>query len=63
MATAVTNLKHERIPIADADGSKLIALLDGTRDRQALLEEMQDEERLQASLDRLRDLALLTKRP
>jgi SAM-dependent methyltransferase len=63
-AAAVTNLKHERIPIADADGGRLIALLDGTRDRQALLEEMDDDEaRLQASLDRLRDLALLTRRP
>src|SRR4051794_27924019 len=62
-ATGVTNLKHERIPIADADGGRLIALLDGTRDRAALLKEMPDEERLQASLNRLRDLALLTKRP
>jgi SAM-dependent methyltransferase/methyltransferase-like protein len=61
--TAVTNLKHERIPIADADGGRLIALLDGTRDRAALLREMPDSERLQASLDRLKDLALLTKRP
>jgi SAM-dependent methyltransferase/methyltransferase-like protein len=60
---AVTNLKHERIPIADADGSRLIALLDGTRTRDQLLEVMQDEDRLQASLERLRDLALLTTRP
>jgi SAM-dependent methyltransferase len=62
-AAAVTNLKHERIPIADADGSRLIALLDGTRDRLQLLGEMDDEDRLQASLERLKDLALLTKRP
>lgn len=59
-STAVTNLKHERIPIADADGSKLIALLDGTNDRTALLAQMQDEERLDASLARLADLALLS---
>ena len=57
----VTNLKHERIPIADDDGRKLIALLDGTNDRAALLEAMQDEKRLNASLARLTDLALLQR--
>jgi hypothetical protein len=63
-AIAVTNLKHERIPIADADGSRLIALLDGTRGRDELLGEMEeDEPRLRASLDRLKDLGLLTTRP
>jgi len=62
-ATAVTNLKHERIPLADEDGRTLIALLDGTREKQALKEALPDDDRLDASLERLRDLALLTKRP
>jgi hypothetical protein len=59
----VTSLKHERIPIADDDGRRLIALLDGTNDRAALDAIMLDEERLTASLARLADLALLTRRP
>jgi SAM-dependent methyltransferase len=56
-----TSLKHERVPIADDEGRKLIALLDGTRDRTALLEAMEDQERLDASLARLADLALLER--
>ena len=57
----VTSLKHERIPVADDMGRKLIALLDGTRDRTTLLEAMKDEKRLNASLNRLADLALLER--
>ena len=59
----VTNLKHERIPVADDDGRRLIALLDGTRDHAALATAMGDAERLRVSLDRLAGLALLTTRP
>ena len=56
---AVTNLKHERVPIADDDGRRLITLLDGTRDRAALRAAMPDDDRLEASLGRLAELALL----
>jgi SAM-dependent methyltransferase len=58
----VTSLKHERVPIADHDGRRLIELLDGTNDRAALDAVMHDSERLDASLTRLADLALLTTR-
>ena len=57
---AVTNLKHERIPIADADGRELIELCDGTRDRRELAHTMRDEQRLETSLNRLVELALLS---
>jgi SAM-dependent methyltransferase len=60
---AVTNLKHERIPLADAEGRDLITLCDGTRDRPALLGALNDEKRLDSSLERLRDLALLAPQP
>jgi hypothetical protein len=56
---AVTSLKHERIPLADADGRELIKLCDGTRDRTALAQAMRDEQRLDTSLTRLAELALL----
>ena len=58
----MASLKHERIPIADDDGRRLIELLDGTNDRAALDAVMHDSERLDASLGRLADLALLTTR-
>ena len=58
-AAAVTNLKHERIPVADAEGRELIKLCDGTRDRNDLTRAMRDKERLDTSLRRLADLALL----
>jgi hypothetical protein len=58
---AVANLKHERIPLADAQGRELITLCDGTRDRAGLAEAMPADDRLTASLERLRDLALLER--
>ena len=67
-ADEVTNLKHERIPLADDMGKDLIALLDGTRDHEALTQAMgkgnggagtDASRRLPASLARLADLALL----
>ena len=59
----VTNLKHERIPLADDDGRRLITLLDGTNDKARLAEAMNgDTQRLETSLARLADLALLTTR-
>ena len=60
---AVTNLKHERIPVADENGRALIKLCDGTRDRAALHEAMPDDDRLDASLERLAELALLAQSP
>ena len=65
-ADEVTNLKHERTPVADEIGRHLIALLDGTRDHEALTRAMRDggaggdaPRRLAASLAGLADLALL----
>ena len=65
-ADEVTNLKHERIQVSDVMGKELIALLDGTRDHEALTQAMGDggagteaECRLAASLRRLADLGLL----
>jgi len=63
-ADEVTNLKHERIPVAEDMGKGLIALLDGTRDREALRRAMRDGGAgavpgIAASLARLADLGLL----
>jgi hypothetical protein len=65
-AGAVTNLKHEPLPDAGDIGRDLIALLDGTRDHDALTLAMRDggaatdaAPRLAARLARLAELGLL----
>lgn len=64
----VTTLRHAMLRIDDADGRRLLGLLDGTRDRAALLEELGGRgeptspelaERLDRKLDELARLALL----
>jgi SAM-dependent methyltransferase len=61
-ADELTNLKHERIAIADEVDRALIALLDGTRERAALTRAMRGTNaarHLAASLARLAELGLL----
>jgi SAM-dependent methyltransferase len=38
--TRIVNLRHESVNLTDADGRRLLTLLDGTRDRGALLREL-----------------------
>ena len=58
--THVTNLWHATVEVPDDLGRRLITLLDGTRDRAALLQEMQrPADELERSLEGLRRIALL----
>jgi methyltransferase-like protein len=64
----LTNLKHERIPVAEDIDRHLIDLLDGTRDHDALARALRDggagtdaARRLAASLTRLAELGLLVR--
>ena len=58
--THVTNLWHATVEVPDDLGRRLITLLDGTRDRAALLQEMQrPAAELERSLEGLRRIALL----
>ena len=55
----VTNLRHALVRPEDDRGRRLIALLDGTRDRDALAKELGDADALERSLDGLAQLALI----
>jgi hypothetical protein len=54
----VTNLRHRAVRLEDELGRRLVTLLDGTRDREALAAELQTEG-LEPSLEGLARLALL----
>lgn len=50
--TRIVNRRHESVSLTDPDGRRLLALLDGTRDRRALLRDLGDGfERGAAGLD------------
>jgi SAM-dependent methyltransferase len=58
--TRVTNLRHGSIDVPDELGRRLITLLDGTRDRAALLHELgRPADELERSLEGLARIALL----
>jgi hypothetical protein len=62
--TRIVNLRHESVNLADADARRLLTLLDGTRDRNALLRELgpgfhHGAARLDAMLQAFARLALL----
>jgi SAM-dependent methyltransferase len=58
--TRVTNLRHASIDVPDELGRRLIALLDGTRDRAELVSELQQPaDALERSLEGLARIALL----
>ena len=60
--TRVTNLRHGSVEVPDELGRRLIALLDGTRDRAALLRELdRPADELERSLQGLAALALLER--
>jgi hypothetical protein len=68
--TMVTNQRHQSIDLPDESGRALVALLDGTRDRQALLAAMRQiapapaiERSLDVSLQELLRLCLLVSEP
>jgi hypothetical protein len=66
-STTVTTLRHTSVQVLDAVGRQLLALLDGTRDRQALLAELDGlvgsgkvlPDELERNLARIARLALL----
>jgi SAM-dependent methyltransferase len=58
--TRITNLRHATVEVPDELGRRLITLLDGTRDRAALLRELQrPANELEHSLEGLAGIALL----
>jgi SAM-dependent methyltransferase len=58
--TRLTTLRHTSVEVADETGRQLIGLLDGTRDRAALLRELgRPAEELERSLEGLARIALL----
>jgi SAM-dependent methyltransferase len=58
--TRLTNLLHDSVEVPDEVGRRLITLLDGTRDRAALLHELhRPADQLERSLEGLRRIALL----
>ena len=60
--TRVTNLRHAGVDVPDALGRRLITLLDGTRDRDALLRELgRPADELERSLQGLVSIALLER--
>jgi SAM-dependent methyltransferase len=60
--TRVTNLRHAGVEVPDALGRRLITLLDGTRDRSALLRELdRPADELERSLEGLASIALLER--
>ena len=60
--TRVTNLRHAGVEIPDALGRRLITLLDGTRDRDALVDELgRPADELERSLQGLAGIALLER--
>jgi SAM-dependent methyltransferase len=60
--TRVTNLRHGSIDVADELGRRLIALLDGTRDRADLVRELgRPADELERSLQGLARIALLER--
>jgi trans-aconitate methyltransferase len=60
--TRITNLRHASVDVPDALGRRLITLLDGTRDRAALLRELdRPAEELERSLEGLASIAVLER--
>jgi SAM-dependent methyltransferase len=60
--THVTTLRHETVEVGDQLGRRLIGLLDGTRDRAALLRELgRPADELERSLEGLARIALLER--
>ena len=60
--TRVTTLRHAGVDVPDELGRRLIGLLDGTRDRAALLRELgRPADELERSLEGLARLALLER--
>ena len=58
--TRLTTLRHTSVEVADETGRRLISLLDGTRDRAALLRELgRPADELERSLEGLARIALL----
>ena len=62
VGTRVTNLRHAGVDVPDELGRRLITLLDGTRDRAALLHELgRPADELERSLQGLVSIALLER--
>ena len=60
--TRITNLRHSSVDVPDALGRRLITLLDGTRDRDALLRELdRPAGELERSLQGLAAIAVLER--
>ena len=60
--TRVTNLRHASVDVPDELGRRLITLLDGTRDRAALLRELdRPADELERQPRRAREIALLER--
>jgi SAM-dependent methyltransferase len=60
--TRITNLRHSSVDVPDALGRRLITLLDGTRDREALLRELdRPAGELERSLQGLAAIAVLER--
>jgi SAM-dependent methyltransferase len=60
--TRVTNLRHASVEVSDELGRRLITLLDGTRDRAALVRELgRPADELERSLEGLARIALLER--
>jgi hypothetical protein len=60
--TRITNLRHASVEVPDALGRRLITLLDGTRDRDALLRALErPADELERSLQGLASIALLER--
>ena len=60
--TGITSLRHASVDVPDALGRRLITLLDGTRDRGALLRELErPADELERSLQGLASIALLER--
>ena len=60
--TRITNLRHGSVDVPDDLGRRLITLLDGTRDRAALLRELdRPADELERSLEGLARIAVLER--
>ena len=60
--TRITNLRHGTLEVPDELGRRLITLLDGTRDRAALLRELdRPADELERSLEGLARIAVLER--
>jgi hypothetical protein len=60
--TRISTLRHATVEVPDALGRRLIGLLDGTRDRAALLQELgRPADELERSLEGLGRIGLLER--